>query len=243
MEKISIITVCYNAEYEIERTILSVVNQTYVNKEYIVIDGCSKDGTIRIIDKYSNVIQTLVSEPDKGIYDAMNKGINMATGEWLIFMNAGDEFASPSVLERIFSNSVRPDTRFIYSDVLMKNGNHYDICPMDFKSGALNHQCVIYKKNLHDEIGSYIVTPRLIISDYLFFIQVPESSVQKTSVIIAKYDGGGASSTFPARTYALCADVVFRRRTFTNMLFFKMIQSIGDVFPNSFKYKIKKLMH
>ena len=89
---ITIITVAYNAVKDIENTILSVLNQTYPNIEYIIIDGGSTDGTLDIIKKYEDKISYWVSEPDKGIYDAMNKGTLKATGVWLNFMNAGDTF-------------------------------------------------------------------------------------------------------------------------------------------------------
>ncbi len=99
--KISVVTVCYNAVDLIEGTIKSVVDQTYADVEYIIIDGKSTDGTTDIIRKYEGKITYWVSEPDKGIYDAMNKGIKAATGDYIIFMNAGDKFAGNKVLERV----------------------------------------------------------------------------------------------------------------------------------------------
>lgn len=240
MPTISIITVCYNAEKEIERTIKSVVSQTYTDKEYVIIDGASKDGTLNIINKYKDNIQKVVSEPDKGIYDAMNKGIKAATGEWIIMMNAGDVFASDTVLEEIFSTQIPEDKSFLYSDVLMHQGKNWQVCPMSFKGGALNHQCVIYKKKLHERIGWYIVTKKLIVSDYLFFIQVPEEETLKVDTIIAKYDGGGASTSFNARQDALCADVVFKRISFKQMIMLCIAKNIGDMIPKRMKYALKK---
>lgn len=101
--KISIITVCYNAIGGIEKTILSVLGQSYSNIEYIVIDGASTDGTVDIINKYADKIAYFVSEPDGGIYDAMNKGIRVATGEWINFLNAGDVFANGNTLKDTLS--------------------------------------------------------------------------------------------------------------------------------------------
>lgn len=92
--KISIITVCYNSEVHIEEAILSVINQSYDNKEYLVIDGGSKDGTLSIIEKYKDKIDYFVSEPDKGISDAFNKGIKAATGDIIGICNADDQLAS-----------------------------------------------------------------------------------------------------------------------------------------------------
>ncbi len=99
--KISIITVCYNAADTIEKTILSVINQTYEHIEYIIIDGASTDGTVDMVRKYRDKISYFISESDNGIYDAMNKGITMATGEWINFMNAGDCFYDERVLDRL----------------------------------------------------------------------------------------------------------------------------------------------
>lgn len=100
---ITVVTVVYNDVQHIEDTILSVVNQTYPNIQYIIIDGGSTDGTVDIIKKYEERIAYWVSEPDKGIYDAMNKGIQKATGEWIGVMNSGDTFHSKTVLQQIFS--------------------------------------------------------------------------------------------------------------------------------------------
>lgn len=99
--KFSVITVTYNAEKVLEDTLQSVISQTYRHVEYIIVDGASKDGTIKIIDKYRERIHTVVSEPDKGLYDAMNKGIALATGDYLCFLNAGDSFHEDDTLQQM----------------------------------------------------------------------------------------------------------------------------------------------
>lgn len=106
---ISIVTVSYNASSTIEQTILSVINQTYSNIEYIIIDGGSTDGTVDIIKKYADKIAYWVSEPDEGIYDAMNKGIEKATGEWVNFMNSGDCFYNSEVINQFFLEKTYDD--------------------------------------------------------------------------------------------------------------------------------------
>ena len=100
---LSVITVCYQAAEMLQKTIDSVRQQDYEPLEFIVVDGGSTDATLDIIARHQDIITRWVSEPDRGIYDAMNKGVTMATGEWVIFMNAGDTFAAPDVLHKIFS--------------------------------------------------------------------------------------------------------------------------------------------
>ena len=99
--KFSVITVTYNAEKVLEDTLQSVISQTYRHVEYIIVDGASKDVTIKFIDKYRERIHTVVSEPDKGLYDAMNKGIALATGNYLCFLNAGDSFHEDDTLQQM----------------------------------------------------------------------------------------------------------------------------------------------
>lgn len=99
--KVSVVTISYNCVGEIEPTLKSVVEQTFSDFEYIVIDGGSTDGTVDVINKYKDNISFFVSEPDNGIYDAMNKGLSHVKGEWVIFMNAGDSFVDNRVLEDI----------------------------------------------------------------------------------------------------------------------------------------------
>lgn len=99
--KFSVITVCYNAEATLEDTIQSVISQTYHHVEYIIVDGASKDRTMDIVNRYRERISVVVSEPDKGLYDAMNKGIRLATGDYLCFLNAGDSFHEDDTLQQM----------------------------------------------------------------------------------------------------------------------------------------------
>lgn len=116
--RVTIVTVCYNAVASIESTIISVLSQSYANIEYVIIDGGSTDGTVDIIKTYANRLAYWVSEKDKGIYDAMNKGIRVAHGQWINFMNAGDSFVDSKVIENIFSQSIPSSVRVLYGDTI-----------------------------------------------------------------------------------------------------------------------------
>lgn len=122
---ISIITVSYNCLDTIEQTIQNVLKQTYPNLEYIVIDGGSTDGTVDVIKKYSDRLTYWISEPDKGIYDAMNKGTLVATGEWVLFRNSGDYFFSPETMRDVFQAYEDKGEEFIYGGMRLFTSNGY----------------------------------------------------------------------------------------------------------------------
>jgi putative colanic acid biosynthesis glycosyltransferase len=105
MEKITVVTVVKNCAPTIENTVLSVVGQTYPELEFIVVDGGSEDGTLEILSRYEGSIDLLISEPDQGIYDAMNKGVRLAKGDWIYFLNSGDSLFSNDTLEVVFSEN------------------------------------------------------------------------------------------------------------------------------------------
>lgn len=126
--KFSIITVTFNAEKYIEETIMSVITQTYHNIEYIIVDGASTDDTMKIVDKYKDRINVIVSEPDKGLYDAMNKGISLATGDYLCFLNAGDTFHEDDTLFRMVHSIHKtgeslPDILYGETEIVDENGH------------------------------------------------------------------------------------------------------------------------
>ena len=122
-DKISIVTVCYNSIESIEKTICSVIEQTYDNIEYIVIDGGSTDGTVEVIKKYAKHIDYWISAPDQGIYDAMNKGIKLAHGEWIHFRNSGDFFLNKKSLESFFETPIPNDVIVVHGNCLYYDEN------------------------------------------------------------------------------------------------------------------------
>lgn len=123
---ISIITVIYNSVDLLPGTIESVIGQTYPNIEYIVVDGSSKDGTVAVIEKYQEQIDQWVSEPDKGLYDAMNKGLKMATGDFVWFMNAGDHLYAPDTVEKMVQKW-QPDTDILYGEVMLVDDDRKEL--------------------------------------------------------------------------------------------------------------------
>ncbi|MBQ2098893.1 MAG: glycosyltransferase [Bacteroidales bacterium] len=162
MTKISIITVVHNSEKYIRRTIESIVGQDYPGVEYIVIDGKSKDTTMQIVNEYRDRIAVVVSEPDKGLYDAMNKGLRLATGSYVLYINSGDALSSPTLLSDIFNN-VPADSDVIYGDTqitdeegnILHNRRHRPpehLTWRDYKRGMLVcHQSFIAKRTLCNE--------------------------------------------------------------------------------------------
>ncbi len=124
--KVSIITAVYNGVKTIEACIKSVLNQTYQNIEYIVIDGGSTDGTLDVIRRYKDKIAKVVSEPDKGIYDALNKGIKIATGEVIGFLHADDVYANNKVIETVSHEMKSHNIDSCYGDLLYVDKNNTD---------------------------------------------------------------------------------------------------------------------
>ena len=161
--KLSIITITYNAEQYLERTIQSIMNQSDQNFEYLIIDGKSKDGTLQIAEKYKNRVNQLICEPDKGLYDAMNKGLKNASGDFVWFMNAGDEINDSQAVEKIYK-AINNKIDVLYGDTYFVDnagniqGLRSEITPhclpkdlkwQDMKLGMLVcHQAFITRKSI-----------------------------------------------------------------------------------------------
>lgn len=191
--KITIVTVCFNAAESLEKTILSVASQNYPNIEYIIVDGCSNDGTLDIIKRYEQYISKWISEPDKGIYDAMNKGAAMATGEWIIFMNAGDLFYSNTTVSNIFSEISTNNYGVIFGDTLVIKRNIIDF----YKYGRLKrhkympscHQSIFCRSIFLKEMPFRLKWR--ICGDFDFFFRLAKKRVVFKYVphIVALFDG------------------------------------------------------
>jgi glycosyltransferase involved in cell wall biosynthesis len=217
---VSIITICYNCRADLEKTLLSVASQTYADKEYVIVDGGSTDGTAELLQTHRGNIDLLISEPDDGIYDALNKGIRAAKGEWVICMNAGDTFTSDHVLENIFSRPIPDDITFIYSDfILLHADGRQELRKTDREQGEVHHQNAIYRKRLHERYGYYIVTPTYIVSDLLFFLAVPPQQFRKINTPIAFVKDGGISNGLWCSAQAMAAKVVFGLDTIPHIFY------------------------
>lgn len=173
--KLSIITINYNDAKGLQKTIESVKRQTYKDFEYIVVDGDSSDGSIDIIKKYDKYINKWVSEPDTGIYNAMNKGARMATCNYLLFLNSGDFLYSDSILEDLFKFKFCED--IVSCNLLLYNDkNQFIQCPppnitlYTFTGGSLPHPSTLIKKSIFNKCSGYNENFK-IISDWCFFIE------------------------------------------------------------------------
>ena len=198
---LSVITVVYNNVKHIERTLKSVINQTYSDIEFIVIDGASTDGTLNTIEKYRSDIDILISEPDKGIYDAMNKGLKIASGEYVIFMNSGDEFYGNTTVEQVFRTSAFADIYYGETEMLDENlvnqGLRRHRIPeqlniKSFRYGmSVSHQAIIIKKSIVKNYDSkYQLSADI---DWILDAITKAQKIVNTQLVIAKYLMGGMS--------------------------------------------------
>lgn len=204
---VSIITVTRNNLAGLGSTIASVRSQTFQDFEHIIIDGASTDGTLEQLKESRSPTTFILSEPDEGIYDAMNKGIEQASSPWLIFMNGGDRFANPKALAAAMSFSTQ-QTDVIYSDVILERDGKHKLVRCDLDQRRFHHQAIIYRKSLHDKYGRYVVAPGMTISDYLFFNSVAHLRWVKCDTPIAICDATGQSSKPTAYYQKLAIDLV-----------------------------------
>jgi glycosyltransferase involved in cell wall biosynthesis len=208
---ISVITVSLNNKTGLERTIPSVLSQSYRPVEYLVIDGGSTDGTIELLDRYRDRISRIISEPDNGIYDAMNKGIRLASGEWLNFMNAGDYFYDPLVIETvalqineaadaIYGNSIADYRHFA---TVRNTGNPDEL----WKGMIFSHQSLFVRTSFARAYPFDIDLKKIADFDFVLKASARGMKILKISAPVAVCDTTGISNedlkTIHAQQYAL----------------------------------------
>ncbi len=199
---ISIITVVYNSVQYIEKTIFSVINQSYPNIEYLIIDGGSTDGTLEIIKKYKEYIDYFISETDTGIYDAMNKGIRAASGDYLWFINSGDEIYDLNVLNIIFRNKANfADVYYGETEIIdtagktigmRRHSTPKKLSWKTFKWGMkVSHQSIIVKK----ELAPLYDLNYQFSADFDWVIKVLKKAekIENTGIILSKFMDGGTT--------------------------------------------------
>lgn len=196
--KISIITATYNSSATIQTTINSYIKQDYPNKELIIIDGQSTDGTVEIIKENEKHVAYWISEKDDGIPDALNKGMRASTGEWFYFLNSDDVFYSTNTLSRVFLKDINGQD-MIYGDVILKStgrqfNGEYDIEKL--MKGNICHQAQFFNKSIITKIGYYNIEYKLL-SDYDYTIRAFTSrqiQIAYIAEIIAIFDDAGRTS-------------------------------------------------
>jgi len=206
--KVSIITVCFNSAKTIEDTIKSVINQTYSNIEYIIIDGLSSDNTLKIINKYPDQITKVVSEKDKGLYDAINKGINLATGDIIANLNSDDFYIDNNVISDIVEKFEQEKSDTLYTDLYYVDAIDTNKIKRFWKSGEYKkglffkgwmppHPTFFVKSEVYKKYGIFNLELRSA-ADYeimLRFIHRYECSVSYLPRVTVRMRIGGVSNS------------------------------------------------
>jgi glycosyltransferase involved in cell wall biosynthesis len=206
--KVSIITITYNSASTVEDTLNSVVNQDYPNIEYLIIDGKSKDKTLQIVDKYKDKITKIVSEKDKGLYDALNKGVNLASGDIIGMLHSDDLYASNHVISDIVKTfESKPDADGVYADLVFVDRNDINKTTRTWESGDyeegdfLNgwmppHPTFFVRKECYERFGGFNTKLRLS-ADYELMLRMIHKNKIKLAYlpkVVVKMRMGGASN-------------------------------------------------
>jgi glycosyltransferase len=205
--KISIITVVFNNKKTIKDAIESVLSQTYKNIEYIIIDGASTDGTVEIIKSYKNKIAKFISEPDKGLYDAMNKGLHLATGDVIGILNSDDIYIDSKVVSKVVNLFQHSGAEIVYGDLQYVDRANTDIVIRTWNSGKYTsglfkegwhppHPTCFVKKSIYDKYGDFDLRYK-IAADYeimLRFIEKYKIQPEYLPEVMVKMRNGGASN-------------------------------------------------
>ncbi len=235
--KISIVTITYNSEKTLEKTIKSILSQSFTDYEYIIIDGGSTDGTLNIIKKYEDKITYWISEPDDGIYDAMNKGILKATGEWIHLLNSDDYYYDKNVLEKV-SQRLNDKNKFYYFTMIQKDGDKENIYNWNsflwklWYSAYIPHPTMFVSKKAYDTVGLYDTNFK-IAADHDMILRLIGNDIQHkfNDIICTVMVIGGFSSLDINKTFLDFRDVTI------NNNFNKYLANLFYIFK-VIKYKV-----
>jgi len=249
MKTISIVTVVYNDCYNIEKTILSVANQTFKDFEYIVVDGNSTDGTQAVVYSHQDKVTTFISEPDCGIYDAMNKAIDLASGEWILFMNSGDTFYGDDTLEELFKNDFDSSIDIVFGDTVYvyKWGKTLEVTPqpLAFKYNLpFTHQSSMVRTRLLKERKFDLSYKILADLESFYYFYKNNYKFLQVDLIISNYDMSGFSFTHPTLLYEENARIFGRNscgvRHVIMLFLIRVKYSIMGIIPSSVVDSIRK---
>ncbi len=206
MMKISIITVCFNSQNTIEHTIKSVLSQNLSDFEYFIVDGASTDDTLRVIKKYAEVDDRIryISEPDNGIYNAMNKGWRMARGEWIYYIGADDELLPDGLKGLLEQDNIAVSPDVIYGNILYRKSNgetaihkhkSHQRLPWSFFA---SHQAIIVRRSVIERLGGFDENLKIIADKDLFIRSyfLGDCKYVPSESVVAIFDGGGASGNY-----------------------------------------------
>ncbi len=206
---VSVIIPAFNAAQTLGKAIESVIHQTYPTTELIVIDGGSTDSSLQIVESYKNQIAYFISEPDSGVYEAINKGIEKSTGEWIYILGADDELYSKDVIERVM-NIRRPEVKLVFGNVINTGREHSRVPAMhksSFGSGllwrnTLHQQSAFYHRDLFERFK--LNSTYKVLADYALHLQLYHEKIasQYLDITIAKCEARGLSKNFEWSLYA-----------------------------------------
>jgi glycosyltransferase involved in cell wall biosynthesis len=219
--KITVITVCYNSEATIQKAIDSVASQTWPSIEHIVIDGASSDGTLAILERNCSKIACLVSEPDTGVYNAMNKGLKIATGDFIAFLNSDDVYSNAHALETVAITMQEQKLDALYGDVEFFHAGAPDKVVRTYDSGRFNpsriawgwmpaHPALFVRRDIYERFGHFREDYR-IAGDYEFVARIfKNGQIKSTHLgrVLVRMQTGGLSTAGLRATYLLNKEIL-----------------------------------
>lgn len=235
MLRISVITICYNSVATVRDAVESVLGQDYSNLEYIVVDGGSSDGTLEILSAYSDRIEKVISEPDEGIYDAMNKGILASSGDIICILNSDDVYASENALSQVARVFHETGADTVFADLVQVRRNDLDQVVRYYDSGSFRperlrwgwmpaHPTFAARRSIYERWGLYSTSFR-IAADYEMMVRLyhgAKVSFTHLPVVLVKMRAGGVSSSGITSSIVLNTEIVRACRKnglYTNMFF------------------------